>query len=51
MLAPVSEIMKIPSQREKLLRVIENPSQKSVDMPPKIAYQDSGCTGYFAKYG
>jgi hypothetical protein len=32
MLVPVSEIMKIPSQREKLLKAIDCPSQKSVDI-------------------
>jgi hypothetical protein len=32
MLVPVSEIMKIPSQREKLLKAIENPSQNNVDI-------------------
>jgi hypothetical protein len=41
MLVPVSEIMKIPSQREKLLRAIENPSQNNVGIPPTIAYQDA----------
>jgi hypothetical protein len=30
MLVPVSEIMKIPSQREKLLKAIENPPQNNV---------------------
>jgi hypothetical protein len=37
----VSEIMKIPSQREKLLRAIESPSQKKVDIPPATTYQDA----------
>jgi hypothetical protein len=41
MLLPVSEIMKIPSQREKLLKSIENPSQNNVDIPPAIAYRDA----------
>jgi hypothetical protein len=41
MLVPVSEIMKIPSQREKLLRAIENPSQNNVDIPPTVAYHDA----------
>jgi hypothetical protein len=41
MLVPVSEIMKIPSQREKLLKAIENPSQNIVDRPPTVAYQDA----------
>jgi hypothetical protein len=38
MLVPVSEIMKIPSQREKLLKAIDCPSQKSVDIPPTRTY-------------
>jgi hypothetical protein len=33
--------MKIPSQREKLLKAIENPSQNMVDRPPAVAYQDA----------
>jgi hypothetical protein len=41
MLVHVSEIMKIPSQREKLLRSIENPSQNNVDILPAIAYHDA----------
>ena len=41
MLVHVSEIMKIPSQREKLLRSIENPSQNNVEIPPTIAYHDA----------
>jgi hypothetical protein len=41
MLVPVAEIMKILSQREKLLRAIEEPSQSSVDRPPTVAYQDA----------
>jgi hypothetical protein len=41
MLVPVSKIMKIPSQREKLLRAIDCPSQKSVDIPPTRTYQDA----------
>jgi hypothetical protein len=41
MLVPVSKIMKITSQREKLLRVIENHPQNNVDIPPTIAYQDA----------
>jgi hypothetical protein len=40
MLVSMSEIMKIPCQREKLLRAIENPSQNNVGIPPTIAYQD-----------
>jgi hypothetical protein len=31
MLVPVSEIMKIPSQREKLLKAIEDPPQIFVE--------------------
>jgi hypothetical protein len=41
MLVPVSGLMKIPSQREKLLRAIDCPSQKSVDPPPSRTYQDA----------
>jgi hypothetical protein len=41
MLVPVSEIMKIPSQREKLLKAIDCPSQKSIDIPPTRTYQDA----------
>jgi hypothetical protein len=41
MLVPVFEIMKIPSQREKLLKAIDFPSQKSVDIPPMKSYQDA----------
>ena len=41
MLVPMSEIIKIPSQREKLLKSIENPSQNNVDLPPTIAYKDA----------
>jgi hypothetical protein len=41
MLVFVSKIMKIPSQREKLLKAIDCPSQKSVDIPPTKTYQDS----------
>jgi hypothetical protein len=41
MLVPVSEIMKIHSQREKLLKAIENPSQNNVDIPPAVAFQDA----------
>jgi len=39
MLVPVSEIMKIPSQREKLLKAIEYHPQNIVDRQPTIAYQ------------
>jgi hypothetical protein len=41
MLVPVSEIMKIPSQREKLLKAIEDPPQSFVDRQPTVAYQDA----------
>jgi ribonuclease HI len=41
MLVPVSEIMKIPSQREKLLKAIEDPPQNIVDRQPAVAYQDA----------
>jgi hypothetical protein len=41
MLVLVSEIMKIPSQREKLLKAIEDPPQNIVDRQPTIAYQDA----------
>jgi hypothetical protein len=41
MLVLVLEIMKIPSQREKLLRAIDCPSQKSVDIKPTRTYQDA----------
>ena len=41
MLVPMSEIMKILSHREKLLKAIENPPQNGVDMPPARAYQDA----------
>ena len=41
MLVHVSERMTIPSQREKLLKAIKNPSQNNVDIPPAVAYQDA----------
>ena len=41
MLVPVAEIMKISSQREKLLKAIEDPPQNNIDRPPAIAYQDA----------
>jgi len=41
MLVPVSEIVKIPSQREKLLKAIEDPPQSFVDRQPTMAYQDA----------
>jgi hypothetical protein len=41
MLVLVSEIMKIPSQRVKLLKAIEDPPQNIVDRQPIVAYQDA----------
>jgi len=41
MLVPVSEIMKIPSQKEKLLKSIEDPPKSSVEKQPVVAYQDA----------
>jgi hypothetical protein len=41
MLVPVAEIMKIPSQREKLLKAIEDPPQNNIYRPPARAYQDA----------
>jgi ribonuclease HI len=41
MLVPVSELMKIPSQREKLLKAIEDPPKSFVDKQPAVAYQDA----------
>jgi len=41
MLIPVSELMKISSQREKLLKAIEDPPQSFVDKQPTVAYQDA----------
>jgi hypothetical protein len=41
MLVLVSEIMKIPSQREKLLKAIEVPPKNIVDRQPIVAYQDA----------
>jgi hypothetical protein len=41
MLVPVSEIMKIPSQREKLLKAIEDPPKSLVEKQPVVAYQDA----------
>ena len=38
MLVIVSEIMKIPSQREKLLKAIENPPQNDFGRPPAKAH-------------
>jgi hypothetical protein len=37
-LVPVFEIMKIPSQREKLLKAIEKPPNKVVEKQPTVAY-------------
>jgi hypothetical protein len=39
MLVPVSKIMKIPFERKKLLKSVENPSQNNDDRPPTVAYQ------------
>jgi hypothetical protein len=33
--------MKIPSQREKLLRAIENPPHNNIDRPQVVAHQDA----------
>jgi hypothetical protein len=41
MLVPVSEIMKIPSQREKLLKAIEDPPKSYVEKEPTMSYQDA----------
>jgi hypothetical protein len=38
MLVPVAEIMKIPSEKEKLLKSIEDPHKNSIDRPPVVAY-------------
>jgi ribonuclease HI len=38
---PVSEIMKIPSQKEKLLKAIEQPPKSVVEKQPAVAYQDA----------
>ena len=39
MLVPVAELMKIPSQKGKLLKAIEEPCQNDVDKA--IAYNDA----------
>jgi hypothetical protein len=41
MLVPVAEIMKIPSQKGKLLKSIEHPPQGNGDKPQVVAYQDA----------
>jgi hypothetical protein len=41
MLVPVAEIIKIPSQKEKLLMAIENPSQNNIERPPVVSHQDA----------
>jgi hypothetical protein len=41
MLVPVSELMKILSQRERLLKAIEDPPQSFVDKQPTMDYQDA----------
>jgi ribonuclease HI len=40
-LVPVSEIMKIPSQREKLLKAINEPPKSVIQKQPAVAYQDA----------
>ena len=40
-LVPVSEIMKIPSQREKLLKAITEPPKSVIPKQPTVAYQDA----------
>jgi hypothetical protein len=40
-LVPVSEIMKIPSQREKLLKAVHEPPKTVIQKQPAIAYQDA----------
>jgi hypothetical protein len=40
-LVPVVEIMKIPYQKRKLLKAIEDPHHHNIDRPPAIAYQDA----------
>jgi ribonuclease HI len=41
MLVPVSELMKIPSQKEKLLKAIDEPPKVVVEKQPVVAYQDA----------
>jgi hypothetical protein len=33
-----AEIMKIPSQKGKLIKVIEDPPHKTIERPPMVAY-------------
>jgi ribonuclease HI len=40
-LVPVSEIMKIPSQREKLLKAMNEPPKSIIPKQPAVAYQDA----------
>jgi hypothetical protein len=40
-LVPMAEIMKISSQKTKLLNAIEDPHQHNIDGPPAVAYQDA----------
>jgi ribonuclease HI len=40
-LVPVSEIMKIPSQREKLLKAMNEPPKSIIQKQPAVAYQDA----------
>jgi hypothetical protein len=41
MLVPVSELMKIPSQKEKLLKAIDEPPMSLVEKQVATAYQDA----------
>jgi hypothetical protein len=41
MLVPVAEIMKIPSQKGKLIKAIKNPPQGNGDKPQVLSYQDA----------
>jgi ribonuclease HI len=40
-LVPVSEIMKIPSQREKLLKAMNEPAKSIIQKQPAVTYQDA----------
>ena len=40
-LVPVSEIMKIPSQRDKLLKAMNEPPKSVIQKQPAVAYQDA----------
>jgi hypothetical protein len=40
-LLPLSEIMKISSQRERILKSIEEPPKNVVEKQPAMAYQDA----------